>query len=63
MFRTFVLDRAEPIRHLIATHTTQTNEVRRAALLYPAVALAAKQVKGPIGLLEVGTSAGPAAGP
>jgi hypothetical protein len=58
-FRSFVLDRADRVRELIATRTTQTNEVRRAALLYPAVARAAKQAgKGPIGLLEVGTSAG-----
>ncbi|WP_447005739.1 DUF2332 domain-containing protein [Saccharothrix isguenensis] len=54
MFRTFVLDRADKMRALIANRTTQTNEVRRAALLYPALA----QVKGPIALLEVGCSAG-----
>lgn len=58
LFRSFVLDRAPAIRELIATHTTQTNEVRRAALLYPAVALAAASTRGPIGLLEVGCSAG-----
>lgn len=58
MFRQFVLDRAERVTELIATHVTQTNEVRRAALLYPAVCLAAKQAGGPVGLLEVGASAG-----
>jgi hypothetical protein len=58
MFRSFVLDRADRMRELITSHTTQTNEVRRAALLYPAVAMAAKAAGGPIGLLEVGTSAG-----
>ncbi len=58
LFRQFVVDRAEKIRALIATHTTQTNEVRRAALLYPAVALAAKQAGAAVGLLEVGCSAG-----
>ncbi|WP_018684072.1 DUF2332 domain-containing protein [Actinokineospora enzanensis] len=58
LFRSFVLERAERIRTLVATHTTQTNEVRRAALLYPAVALAAKQAGAPVGLLEVGCSAG-----
>lgn len=57
-FREFVLERADRMRELISTHTTQTNEVRRAALLYPAVALAAKAAGGPVGLLEVGTSAG-----
>ncbi|SDC99400.1 DUF2332 domain-containing protein [Actinokineospora iranica] len=58
LFRSFVLERADKIRGLIAAHTTQTNEVRRAALLYPAVALAAKQAKAAVGLLEVGCSAG-----
>ncbi|GLZ43567.1 DUF2332 domain-containing protein [Actinokineospora sp. NBRC 105648] len=58
LFRSFVVERAEKIRALVATRTTQTNEVRRAALLYPAVALAAKQAGVPIGLLEVGCSAG-----
>jgi hypothetical protein len=58
MFRSFVLDRAGRMRELIAAHVTQTNEVRRAAMLYPAIALAAKQAGGPIGLLEVGASAG-----
>lgn len=58
-FRSFVLDRAAKVRELVATRTTQTNEVRRAAVLFPAVARAARQAgKGPIGLLEVGTSAG-----
>ncbi|HEV8558016.1 MAG TPA: DUF2332 domain-containing protein [Actinophytocola sp.] len=56
VFRSFVLERAGEIRTLIATRTVQTNEVGRAALLYPAVALAAG--RGPVGLLEVGCSAG-----
>jgi hypothetical protein len=58
LFRTFVLERADRVRSLISTHVTQTNEVRRAALLYPAVAIAARQAGEPVGLLEVGTSAG-----
>lgn len=57
-FRSFALDRADKVRQIVTTRTTQTNEVRRAALLYPAVARVAKQVGGPIGLLEAGTSAG-----
>lgn len=57
-FRSFVLDRADKVREIVLTRTTQTNEVRRAALLFPAVARAAKAAGGPIGLLEVGTSAG-----
>ncbi|HEX5118727.1 MAG TPA: DUF2332 domain-containing protein [Pseudonocardiaceae bacterium] len=57
-FRSFALDHAEQVRQLVTTRTTQTNEVRRAALLFPAVAQAAKQAGRPVGLLEVGTSAG-----
>jgi hypothetical protein len=56
LFRSFVLEHAGEIRMLIATRTVQTNEVGRAALLYPAVALAAG--RSPVGLLEVGCSAG-----
>jgi hypothetical protein len=58
LFRSFVLDHADRVRSLIATHVTQTNEVRRAAMLYPAVAMAARQAGAPVALLEVGTSAG-----
>jgi hypothetical protein len=58
IFRTFVLERASRVRELIASRVTQTNEVRRAALLYPAVGIAAKAARGPVALLEVGTSAG-----
>lgn len=58
LFREFVLDHADRVRELVATRTTQTNEVRRAAALYPGIALAAKEARGPIGLLEVGCSAG-----
>jgi hypothetical protein len=58
LFRSFVLERAEKMTRLISTRTTQTNEVRRAAPLFPALAQVAKEAKGPIGLLEVGSSAG-----
>ncbi|HEX3650339.1 MAG TPA: DUF2332 domain-containing protein [Pseudonocardiaceae bacterium] len=57
-FRSFALDHAEQVRQLVTTRSTQTNEVRRAALLFPAVARVAKEVGRPVGLLEVGTSAG-----
>ncbi|HEX4224808.1 MAG TPA: DUF2332 domain-containing protein [Pseudonocardiaceae bacterium] len=57
-FREFVLARADRMRELIATRITQTNEVRRAALLYPALVAIGKQAGAPLGLLEVGTSAG-----
>lgn len=58
VFREFVLARADRVRALVSTRTTQTNEVRRAATLYPGVALATREAGGRIGLLEVGCSAG-----
>ncbi|PFG47305.1 hypothetical protein ATK36_2341 [Amycolatopsis sulphurea] len=58
LFRAFLLERADQARELIAARYTQTNEVRRAALVYPAVAAAAKEAGGKIALLEVGCSAG-----
>ncbi|SFQ18559.1 hypothetical protein SAMN05421810_10586 [Amycolatopsis arida] len=58
LFRAFLLERADKVRELVSTRFTQTNEVRRAALLYPAVSLAARQAGGRVALLEVGCSAG-----
>ncbi|MFI7677815.1 DUF2332 domain-containing protein [Actinophytocola sp. NPDC049390] len=59
MFRTFVLDRADRIRVLVASRVPRGNEVGRAALFYPAVAYAARQAGGgPVGLLEVSACAG-----
>jgi hypothetical protein len=58
LFREFILSRAAKAREIIAGRYTQTNEVRRAALLYPAVSIAAKEAGGRIALLEVGCSAG-----
>ncbi|ANZ36225.1 hypothetical protein BBK82_09295 [Lentzea guizhouensis] len=58
LFRDFLLERSERVRALVASQVIQTNEVRRAALLYPAVAAAAKQAGGPIGLVEAATTAG-----
>ncbi len=59
MFRTFVLDRADRIRALVASRVPRSNEVGRAALFYPAVAYAARLAGGgPIGLLEVNACAG-----
>ena len=40
------------------SRTTQTNEVRRAALLRPALGFAADLVPGPLALIELGCSAG-----
>ncbi|HUQ56762.1 DUF2332 domain-containing protein [Lentzea sp.] len=58
MFRDFLLERGDRVRALVSSQVVQTNEVRRAALLYPAVAAAAKQAGGPIGLVEAATTAG-----
>ncbi|GAB1516418.1 DUF2332 domain-containing protein [Actinophytocola sp. KF-1] len=59
MFRTFVLDRADRIRVLVASRVPRSNEVGRAALFYPAVAYAARLAGGgPVGLLEVSACAG-----
>lgn len=58
LFRAFLLERADKARAFISARYTQTNEVRRAALLYPAVARAAKEAGGKVALLEVGCSAG-----
>lgn len=58
LFRAFLMERADKASALLTSRVTQTNEVQRAAVLYPAVALAAKEAKAPVGLLEVGCSAG-----
>ncbi len=59
MFRTFVVERAGRVRELVRTRVPRANPVGRAALFYPAVALAARQAGGgPVGLLEVGAVAG-----
>lgn len=58
LFKSFVLERADEVREMCATRSTQTNEVQRAAVVYPVIAAAAKQARSPIALLEVGASAG-----
>ncbi|NKQ57506.1 DUF2332 domain-containing protein [Amycolatopsis sp. K13G38] len=57
-FREFLLERADKVRALIRSRRVVGNEVSRAASLYPAVAMAAKQAGGKVALLEVGCSAG-----
>ena len=46
------------IHELVATHTTQTNEVRRTTVTLPALGLIAMHSGRPLALLEVGASAG-----
>lgn len=57
VFRRFVTSRRAELEQLVATRTTQTNEVGRCALLLPALTLIASEV-GPLGLLDVGASGG-----
>jgi hypothetical protein len=57
-FREFLLERTEKVRALVSVRHTETNEVGRASGLYPAVAMAAKEAGGKVGLLEAGCSAG-----
>jgi hypothetical protein len=57
-FREFCLDRADDVRSLLRTRRTQTNAVRRSAVLYPAIAQVARAADGPLALVELGPSAG-----
>jgi hypothetical protein len=56
-FGAFVADHEEALLDLLATQTTQTNEVGRCASFLPALALLADEA-GPLGHLDVGTSGG-----
>ena len=57
VFERFVADHHGELEHLVATRTTQTNEVGRCSFLLPALALLASEV-GPLGLVDVGASGG-----
>ena len=56
-FRAFVNSHEQPLMRLLATRTTQTNEVGRCGSFLPALGLLADEV-GALGLLDVGTSGG-----
>ncbi|WP_135301916.1 DUF2332 domain-containing protein [Haloarcula amylovorans] len=58
VFREFCLDRTDALRPLLTSRRTQTNSVRRSAVLYPAIAHVAARVAGPLALVELGPSAG-----
>jgi len=58
VFRAFCLDRRAAVEAIVATRTTQTNEVGRCAALVPAFELVHRATGRPLSLLEVGTSAG-----
>jgi hypothetical protein len=57
-FRECCLDNADAVRPLLRTRRTQTNAVRRSAVLYPAIARVARAADGPLSLVELGPSAG-----
>ena len=57
-FRAFCLDNADALEPLLANRRTQTNSVRRSAVLYPAIAHVAARTDGPLALVELGPSAG-----
>lgn len=58
LFRDFVLQNEGRILPLLRSRLVQTNEVRRCALLYPALLTVAAEAGGPFDLLEVGASGG-----
>jgi hypothetical protein len=58
VFDAFVAAHRDRIEALLAVGETQTNEVLRAAPLFPAFAWAQACTRRPLGLIEVGTSAG-----
>jgi hypothetical protein len=58
-FRSFVLEHTEEIREIMLTHSVQTNEVGRCAVLVPAFDLVAAQTRRqPLTMIEIGSSAG-----
>ena len=57
-FTRFVLEHREQVERVLATGETQTNEALRAAQLLPAFGWAQACTRRPLGLIEVGTSAG-----
>ncbi|KAA9399968.1 DUF2332 domain-containing protein [Haloarcula sp. CBA1130] len=57
-FHEFCLDHADDIQPLLEKRRTQTNAVRRSAVLYPAITQVARAADGPLALVELGPSAG-----
>ena len=58
-FRNFVLERKDEISEIITTHSVQTNEVGRCAILVPAFEVVARQAENrPLALIEIGSSGG-----
>ncbi len=57
-FQSFVRSRRERIAAAVASRVTNTNEVARSALLYPAYDWIARHARGALQILEIGPSAG-----
>lgn len=57
-FREFALQHQEELRELFLTKLVQTNEVRRAAYLYPVMTDIYESCGKPLALIEIGTSSG-----
>ncbi len=57
-FRDFVLSRRPEVTELVATRNTQTNEVGRCSVLRPSWGQVAEETRTPLGLIELGASAG-----
>ncbi|PJW22025.1 DUF2332 domain-containing protein [Geobacillus thermodenitrificans] len=57
-FRDFCLCYWEDLKDILAYRLVQTNEVRRCSYLYPVFCWIYEQVKKPLSLIEIGTSAG-----
>jgi hypothetical protein len=57
-FRDFALARAPRIAAMVARCVTNTNEVARSSLVYPAYDMIARETAAPLQILEIGPSAG-----
>jgi len=57
-FQDFCREHESEIRAVLKTRLVQTNEVRRCGYLYPVFSLIHQMTKKPLGLIEIGTSAG-----
>jgi hypothetical protein len=58
VFKEFVANRHEALVPIIASRLTNTNEVGRSALIYPALDLIARESGSALQLIEIGPSAG-----
>ena len=56
-FKQFLTERSAALQQLLATRTTQTNEVGRCSIMLPVFGLLSEEV-GPLGHLDVGASGG-----